>query len=74
METLRQLVGWHWGAASEHPSQRWYILVELILYVPHVVHQEHGAIGHHGKVGGVEVGQDPNIPNTDFFLRRFVQY
>lgn len=25
------------------------------VYVPHIVHQQHWAVGHHGKVGGVQV-------------------
>lgn len=40
----------------------WYNMTELLStgthgfpYVPHVVHQQHRAVWHHGKVGGVEV-------------------
>lgn len=44
------------------------------LYVPDIVHQQHRAVWHHGKVGGVEVRQNPNIPNAHLLLRRLIQH
>ena len=36
---------WHRNVKTQH----------TFLNVPHVVHQQHGAVWHHGKVGGIEV-------------------
>lgn len=50
------------------------IHVSIFSDVPNIVHQQHRAVGHHGKVGSVQVRQNPNIPNTDLLLGGIIEH